>query len=136
MLPQWVIDLPWAIFDTLISLAELLMLFVPAILAFVYYRVQSVALYVYDITNNGATFLIHNRTKKSIFISDIQFVPLLNCDFGNPVVSWNKFITQLKPDDYMEVVVNYTKYSKSKQTFQLLVRYDRRRLKKIKVKVL
>ena len=135
MLPQWVIDLPWAVIDTLISFAELLILFVPATLAFMYYRVQSVALYVSDITDNGATLLIHNRTKKSIFISDIQFTAPINYDFGNPVVSWNKSITQLKPDDYIEVIVNYTKHSQNKQTFQFLVRYDRRRLKKIKVKV-
>ena len=135
MLSQWFVGLPWAVFDTLISFVEWLILFVPATLAFIYYRVQSVALYVYDITDNGATLIIHNRTNKSMFISDIQFESSLNCDFGNPVISWNKTITQLKPDDHMEVVVNYTKRTENKQTFHFLVRYDRRKSRKIKVKV-
>lgn len=134
-LPQWIIDLPWEIFDTLISFAEFLILFGPATLAFMYYRVQSVALYASDITDSGATLLIHNRTKRSIFVSDVQFIAPTNSDFGNPVVSWDKTIMQLKPDDYIEVVVNYTKRSQYKQTFKFLVRYDRKRFKKIKVKV-
>lgn len=135
MLPQWIIDLPWEVFDTLISLAELLILFVPATVAFMYYSVQSVALYTPDVTDNGATLLIHNKTNRSIFISDVQFIAGTNCDFGNPVVSWNKTILQLKPDDYLEVIVNYSKRSPNKQTFQFLVRYDRKRSKKIRVKV-
>lgn len=135
MLPQWVINLPWDIFDTLINFAELLLLFVPATLAFMYYKVQSVTLYASDITDNGATLLIHNRTKRSIFISDIQVIAPINCDLGNPVVSWDKTISQLKPDDYIEVVVNYTKRSQNRMILQCLVRYDRKRIKKIKVKV-
>lgn len=135
MIPQWVIDLPWEIIDTLISLVELLILSVPATVAFMYYRVQSVALYVNDATDNGATLLIHNRTNRSIFVHDIQFITTKDCDFGNPVVPWNKTVLQLKPDDCLNVVVNYTKHSQNKQIFWFLVQYDRRRSKKIKVKV-
>ena len=135
MLPQWIMELPWAVFDTLINFAELLILFVPATIAFMYYKVKSVALYVYETTDNGATLLIHNRTNRSIFISDVQFITTKNCDFGNSVISWNKTILQLKPDDYLEVVVNYTKRSQNTQTFQFLVKYDRKRLKRIKGKV-
>lgn len=135
MLPQWIMELPWAVFDTLINFAELLILFVPATVAFTYYKVKSVALYVSETTDNGATLLIHNRTNRSIFISDVQFIATKNCDFGNPVISWNKTILQLKPDDYLEVVVNYTKRSQDKQTFQFLVKYDRKRSKRIKGKV-
>lgn len=133
MMPQWVLNLPWEVLDTVISFMELLVISVPATVAFMYYRIQSVALYASDVTNNGATLLIHNRTNRSIFVSDVQFIAAANCDFGNPVVSWDKSVLQLKPDDYMEVVVNYTKRSQNRQTFQFVVQYDRRRLKKIKV---
>lgn len=135
MIPQWVADLPWAALDTLISFVELLVLSVPATVAFMYYRVRSVALYASDVTDNGATLLIHNKTNRSIFISDVQFIATTNGDFGNPVTSWDKTVFQLKPDDYLEVIVNYIKCSRNRQTFQFLVRYDRRRSKKIKVKV-
>ena len=135
MLPQWFINLPWEVFDTLISLAELLILFVPATVAFMYYRMQSVALHVLNITDNGATLLIHNRTNRSIFVSDIQCIAKTNSDLGNPVVSWDKTVVQLKPDDYLQVVVNYTKQSNNKQTFHFLVQYDHTKSKKKRVKV-
>ena len=135
MIPQWGVDLPWEIFDTLISFVELLVLSVPATVAFMYYRVQSVALYASDVTDNAATLLIHNRTNRSIFVSDVQFIATATYDFGNPVVSWDKTVLQLNPDDYLEVIVNYAKRSQNRQTFQFLVRDDRRRSKKIKVKV-
>lgn len=134
-MPQWVLNLPWEVLDTVISFMELLVISVPATVAFMYYRIQSVALYASDVTDNGATLLIHNRTNRSVFVSDVQFIATANCDFGNPVVSWDKSVLQLKPDDYMEVVVNYTKHSQNKQTFQFVVQYNRKRLKKIKVKV-
>lgn len=135
MVPQWVLDLPWEILDTVISFIELLVISVPATVAFMYYRVQSVALYASDVTDNGATLLIHNRTNRSIFVSDVQFIATVDCDFGNPVVSWDKSVLQLKPDDYMEVVVNYTKCSQNRETFQFVVQYDRKKSKKIEVKV-
>ncbi len=135
MLPEWIRDLPWEMFDTLINFAELLILFVPATIAFMYYKVQSVSLSVYNITDHGATLLIHNKTNRSIFISDITFIANTNCGFRNPVVNWNKTISQLKPDDYLEVVVNYTKDLPDMQTFHFFVHYDQKRSKKIKVKV-
>jgi hypothetical protein len=135
MIPQWIIDLPWEMFNTLISLMELLVLSVPAAVIFMYYRIQSVNLYVAETTNNGATILIHNRTNRSVFISDVQFIATANSDFGKPVVFWDKSASQIKPDDCLEVVVNYTRCSRGNQAFQFLVRYDRKRIKKIKVKV-
>lgn len=135
MLPEWIKDLPWEMFDTLISFAELLVLFVPATVAFMYYKVQSVSLSVYNITDHGATLLIHNKTNRTIFISDITFIADANCDLKNPIVIWNKSISQLKQDDYLEVIVNYTKDSPDMQTFHFFVHYDQKKIKKIKVKV-
>lgn len=135
MFPKWIENLPWQMFDTLINFAELLVLFVPATVAFMYYKVQSVSLSVYNITDQGATLLIHNKTNRSIFISDINFIADTNCDFRNPVVIWNNTISQLKPDDYLEVVVNYTKDSPNMQIFYFSVHYDQKKIKKIKVKV-
>lgn len=133
MTPQWVQDLPWEVLDTVISFVELLVISVPATVAFMYYRIQSVVLYASDVTDSGATLLIHNRTNRSIFVFNVQFIA--TDDFGNPVISWNKGVLQLKPDDYIEIIVNYTKGTQSRQTFLFIVQYDRRRSKKIKVKV-
>lgn len=135
MLPQDVIDLPWDIFDTLIGFIELIIIIIPAIIVFMYYRIQSISLYSYDITNNGATFLIHNRTNRSIFISDVQFRVTENCDLGNPVISWNDTVLQLKPDDYVKIVVNYTKASNAQQVAQFMVTYDYKKIKRVRVKV-
>lgn len=96
---------------------------------------RSISLYASEVTNNGATLLIHNKTNRSIFVFDMQFIAKTNCDFGNPVIAWDNTVSQLHPDDYLEVVVNYTKHSQNKQTFQFLVRYDCKKTKKLKVKV-
>ena len=135
MLPQWVMNLPWEVFDTLISFIELLILIIPAAVAFLYYRVHSLALYVFDITDNGATLLVHNKTNRSIIISNVQFVSSANSGFINPVTSWNKGIMQLKPDEIMEVVVNYSKSSHGSYIFQFFIQYDRKKIKKVKVRL-
>lgn len=134
-MPQWIMEFPWDIFDTFINLLELIILSIPAVVIFMYYRIQSIDLYVSDVTDNGATLLIHNKTNRSIFISDVQFIAKANGDFGNSVVLWNKEISQLNPDGCLKVIVNYTKHSRGKQMFYFLVIYNHNRQKKIKVKI-
>lgn len=135
MIPEPILNLPWGIIDTLISFLELLILCIPASVAFVYYRLCSVSVRPLDITLNGATFLIHNKTNRTVFITDIFFVVLSDGDFNNPVVSFEKTMAALKPDDHIEVIANYTKKGNKKQSFKLVVCYDRRKRKKIKVTI-
>ena len=129
------LDLPWNIIDTLINFAELLVICVPATVVFLYYRIHSVTIWTLEATDVGATLLVHNKKNKSIFITAVNFLPLKNSDFGNPVVAYNKTVTQLKPDEYLEVVVNYTKQSKGKQAFKLIVQYNQQKKKSTKVKI-
>ena len=135
MIPIWLQNLPWNIFDTLINFVELLVIFVPAIAAFVYCIRQTVAIWVQDATDNGATILIHNKTNKSVFITDIQFQDSENNAFKAPVVTWNNGVKQLKPDDYIEVVINYRKTVYVRQSFKVVVEYNRTKKKKVKVTV-
>ena len=135
MLPIWLQNLPWNFFDTLINFIELLVICVPAMVAFMYYVMQTVAIWTLEATDDGATILIHNKTNKSVFITDIQFQDSENSAFKAPVVTWNKSIKQLKPDDYMEVVINYRKTVYIRQSFKIVVEYNRTKKKEIKVTV-
>ena len=135
MLPTWLQNLPWNIFDTLISFVELLVICVPAIVAFMYYVMQTVAIWTLEVTGDGATILIHNKTNKSVFITDIQFQASENSAFKAPVVTWNNSVKQLKPDDYMEVVINYRKTVHVRQSFKVVVEYNRTKKKEVKVTV-
>ena len=135
MIPIWLQNLPWNIFDTLINFVELLVIFVPAIAAFVYFIRQTVAIWVQDATDNGATIVIHNKTNKSVFITDIQFQDSEYNAFKAPVVTWNNGVQQLKPDDYIEVVINYRKTVYVRQSFKVVVEYNRTKKKKVKVTV-
>lgn len=135
MLPTWLQNLPWNIFDTLISFVELLVICVPAIVAFMYYVMQTVAIWTLEATGDGSTILIHNKTNKSVFITDIQFQASENSAFKAPVVTWNNSVKQLKPDDYMEVVINYRKTVHVRQSFKVIVEYNRTKKKEVKVTV-
>ncbi len=135
MFPDWLVNLPWNIFDTLISLAELLVVCLPAIVAFMYYRIQKVSVWPIDVTNIGATIIIHNKTNKSIFLNGVTFIPLRNAHFEKPVIAMQKGIVQLKSDEYVEIVVNYSKLTTNKQAFKLVVKYDKNKQQKIKVVV-
>ena len=135
MLPTWLQNLPWDIVDTLISFAELLVISIPAMFAFMYYIKQTVAIWTLDATDNGATILIHNKTNKSVFITDIQFQAFLNSAFKDPVVTWNNNVKHLKPDDCMEVVINYRKNMYDRHSFKVVVEYNRTKKKEVRVTV-
>lgn len=132
MFSESFLNLPWNIFDTIISMIELLVVCIPAITVFMYYKVQSLSIWPLDITDNGTTLLIHNKTNKSIFITDMQFVASEESHFVKPCIAWNSIVTQLKPDDYLEVTINYNKTSQDKQSFKVVVKFNQRK-KKLKV---
>lgn len=134
MLPKWFLNLPWNIFDTIINLFELLVVCVPATFIFIYYKVLTLSVWVRDVTEYGTTLVIHNKSNKSIFITDIQFVKLEGSCFNNPCIMWDDNIMQLRPDDYTEVVINYNKTGQTKQSFKIIVKYNRKE-KKVKVTV-
>lgn len=135
MFPNWFLDLPWNIFDTLISLTELLVICIPAIVAFIYYRVKRIYVWPIEVTNVGTTILIHNKTNKSIFINDVFFIPLKDAYFEKPVIAFQKGLVKLKPDDHIEIVVNYSKQTVKKQAFKFIIKYDKNKRRQIKVVV-
>ena len=127
--------IPWSAIDTLINLLELLVICIPASVAFVYYRVKSVSILVLEKTSLGTSFLIHNKTNKSIFITGASFITVGDCGFVNPTVVLNQTVTQLKPDNHIEVTVNYTKQSPGKHTFKFIIEYNSNNKKGVKVTV-
>lgn len=132
MFPEWFLDLPWNIFDTIISLLELLDICIPAIFIFIYYKIHTLSVWPKEVTNNGTTLIIHNKSNKSIFVTDIQFVNSKSNCFEKPCILWDSNITQLKPDDYMEIIINYNKNRQIKQSFKVIVKYNQKK-KKVKV---
>lgn len=134
MFPEWFLNLPWNIFDTIISLLELIVVCVPAIFIFLYYKLQTLSVWTKEVTNSGTTLVIHNKSNKSVFITDIQFVNSENHCFDKPYIIRENDITQLRPDDYIEVVINYNKNGKARQSFKIVVKYNQRK-KKVKVTV-
>lgn len=134
MFSKWFLNLPWNVFDTIINLFELLVVLVPAIFIFIYYKILTLSVWVRDITAYGTTLVIHNKSNKSIFITDIQVIKLEGSCFENPCIMWNDNIMRLRPDDYTEVVINYNKTGQTKQSFTIIVKYNQKE-KKVKVTV-
>lgn len=69
MFPEWFLNLPWNIFDTLISLIELLVVCIPAISIFIYYKIHSLSVWTKEVTNNGATLVIHMLVLRTLAYS-------------------------------------------------------------------
>lgn len=134
MFPEWFTNLPWNIFDVIISFIELLIVCVPATAAFLYYRLQTVAVWTIDKTDNGATLLVHNRTNKTVFITNVSIKPSKRCTMDNPTIAIDQLTKELKPDNYMELVVNYLKKTRKAQRFKIVVEYNRHKKKIIRVK--
>ena len=128
-------SIPWEIIDVFLSFLELLIICVPATVLFVYYKFKSISAWVIETTSVGARILIHNKTNRSIFLKDISFETTKCSGLSNPVVAFNQEIKQLKPDDYIIIVVNYRKTAANSQAFRLHIKYDHKKQKSIKVVV-
>ena len=135
MFPEWFTNLPWDILDVIISFIELLVVCVPATAAFLYYKLQTVAVWTIDKSDNGATLLVHNRTNKTVFITNLSIKPSKRCTMDTPTITIDQMKKELKPDDYMELVVNFLKKSQKTQRFKIVVEYNRHKKKKTRVKV-
>lgn len=129
---ETILSLPWDVIDVIINFLELLVLCVPAVVIFMYYKLKSVEIQVIEATKIGAKFIVHNKTNRSVFITQISFVPLKNSNFINPVVVFNEDVLQLKPDECFESVINYKMQSNVPQEFRLVVHYDNNKQKRIK----
>lgn len=132
MFSKCFLNLPWNIFDTIINLLELLVVCVPSICVFMHYKFQTLSIWPREVTKSGATLVIHNKSNKSIFITDILFTNSESGCFKNPVIMSDNNKFQLKPDDYLEVVINYSKNTQKKQSFKIIVKYNKKE-KKVKV---
>ena len=125
--------LRWDIIDVLINFLELLVICLPATVLFMYYRVKSVRIWAIDKSYDGAKFLIHNETNRSIFITNMCVTPLKNNGFEKATISYDKKVIQLKPDEYIETVINYKTHSNTRIAFMFTIQYDWKKQKKIKV---
>lgn len=132
---QWLSSISWEAIDALLNLIELLIMCVPACIVFLYYRVKSLTIWPQEITPNGTIIIIHNETNKSVFITDMSTVSKKSPELSEPIISWDKKVIQLKSDEHTEVTINYTKTSSKRQSFKLIVKYNRNKRKAIRVKV-
>lgn len=134
MFSKWFLNLPWNIFDTIINMAELLVMCIPACFIFIYYKIHSLSIWTSDISDEGATLLLHNASNKRVFITNIKIKSYKSEHFDRINIIWESNVVQIKPDDYKEVIINYTKRSQSRQSFKITIEYNKRK-KTVKVKV-
>lgn len=132
---EWLKGVPLNYIDTLINFCELVVLFVPASAAFLYYKIKPISVWVIETTETGATFLLHNGTNRSVFIKDICVRAKRGSSLSGMGTSFDKKPFCLKPDEIKEIVVHYSKSGSAKQTFWLVVSYNHRKKKTIRERV-
>lgn len=132
---EWLKGIPLDFIDTLINFCELVILFVPASAAFLYYRIKSISVWKIETTETGATFLLHNGTNRSVFIKDICVRAKRGSNLSRMGTSFEKKPFCLKPDETKEIVVHYSKSGSAKQTFWLAVLYNHKKKKTVRERV-
>lgn len=131
---RWMPHVSWEAIDVLLNLIELLIMCIPACVIFLYYRVRSLEIWPQEVTPYGTTIIIHNGTNKSIFITRINAFSKNSNPLLKPTVSFDKRVKQLKPDEYIEVTVDYATTSSKRESIKLTVYYNRRGKKTVRLR--
>ncbi len=132
---DWYQSMPAGFIDTLIHLAELVVLCVPASAAFIYYRAKTISFWVVEQTKMGSKIILHNNSNHSVFVSDIRAKQKEGHSLTGICTSLDNSSFCLKPDESKEIMVHYFNASTEKQVFSLSAKYNRNKKKSIRVVV-
>ncbi len=135
LLMDWYQSMPAGFIDTIIHLAELIVLCVPASAAFIYYRAKTISFWVVEQTDMGSKIILHNNSNHSVFVSDIHVRQKEGHALKGICTSFVKSSFCLTPDESKEILVHYKNESTEKQVFFLSVKYNRNKKKSIRVVV-
>ncbi len=124
----------WNIIDVIINALQLLTVCLPAIFFFVYYRFSVIEIWEKNVSVYGTTLYIHNKTKRSIYISKLAV------EYNNthnwkkcPEIDFEPIV--LKGDEYKDIVINYSTNPYQIVAFTVKIYYNRHYRKRIKIYV-
>ena len=103
----------WDAVSAITSCIEIIIIFLPALYFFIYFKISFIDWWIYNQNENGMKVAIHNKSKSSIFILD-EIIIVKNkkkIQYSIPMISNSdtKFIC-IKPDDIIYINVDFKQY--------------------------
>lgn len=131
-------SIDWTAIDVVINLFNTLIIFIPALVSFVYYKTHKIDIYITSQTNSGIKLYLHNVSKNTVFILDAI---IKSKELENDVSVINSFETQensetkcILPDSMICLTLDYAMLNITpiKKGKLILCVGNRRIVKKIK----
>lgn len=135
---SWLTNLDWTMVDAIIHLLELLVMMIPAIAVFIYYKFNSLKLYIKEVTRFGAIIIVHNKSNKTIFLTETKIASKKSTDSSlehSILLSPTNIDSLLKPDACTEITLNCDDVKQNKIKCLIAVKYNFKKTKKIKVTI-
>ena len=103
----------WNTISAVATCFEVIIVFIPAVFFFVYYKVNYLDWWIYDQNQNGMKVVLHNKSKSSIFVlkQTIQVKNNETREYTIPLISNSEINSiQIKPDDFIVLNIDFGLY--------------------------
>lgn len=102
-------NINWDFITACIELANLLIVFLPALIVYLYYKVHIVNIYTLESVDGGITIGIHNVTNKTLYLNNCYFIILKKN--SKKIIKYEQFRNEsyiiIEPDTIKEVKIDY-----------------------------
>lgn len=128
-------EINWEAVSAIASWAEILLIIIPAIVLYIYYKFSYVNFWLFEQTLNGVKVAIHNKSKNKLFILDAKLIikhKQKNIVYDLPVIS-DKQYSSINPDSVIQFHIDYAMYEiKESDTIRLRIQFGGKHFKKHK----
>ena len=103
----------WNTIAAIATCLEVIIVFIPALFFFVYFKINYLDWWIYNQTQNGMKVVLHNKSKSSIFVlrQTIQVKSNSNREYTIPLMSNSEINSiQIKPDDFIVLNLDFRLY--------------------------
>ena len=132
---KWLNEINWEAMSAIASWTEILLIIIPAIILYIYYKFSYVNFWLFDQTLNGVKVAIHNKSKNTLFILNAKLIikhKWKNIEYDLPVISDTQY-SSIKPDSVAQFHIDYAMYEiKDSDIIKLRIQFGGKYLKKHK----
>lgn len=132
---KWLSEINWEAVSAIASWTEILLVIIPAIILYIYYKFSYVNFWLFDQTLNGVKVAIHNKSKNTLFILNAKLIikhKWKNIEYDLPITSDTQY-SSIKPDSIVQFQIDYAIYDiKDTDTIKFRIQFGGKYLKKHK----
>ena len=128
-------NIPYELIDSIVNILQFLAITIPSLLVFIYFKCHSMNIFKVNDSPNGMTFLLHNRTNKSVYIRSINLINKKNkCITDDIFVIDYKSKNILMPDEFLNIDIHIKAENIIKTDYKIVIIFNNDKCKKFKVK--